>query len=220
MDLKEFKAYQLKEDQEKRLEQYRRLNRYARKGQIVFTGSSLMDFFPVNELQQSLGIDGCIYNRGITGYISAQLLENIQDMILDLQPRKLFINIGTNDIGRGIGDQLLGNYETILNRVKEALPDCVIYVMAYFPCNDLDDFGLSPEDHKARFKTRNAESLRRVNGELEQMAYRLGCRFVNANEGLYDERGRMRKEICLDGVHLQADGYVPVLKNLQPYLAE
>ncbi len=220
MDLKEFKAIQLKEDQEKRLEQYRRLNPFARKGQIVFTGSSLMDFFPVNELQQSLGISGCIYNRGITGYVTTQLLEHVQELILDLQPSKLFINIGTNDIGRGMGDELFVNYEKIIRRVKDELDDCRVYVMAYYPCNDLDDFGLSQAEHEARFKTRNAESLRLANVELERMAERMGCRFINVNEGLYDERGRMKKALCLDGVHLQADGYVPILNNLRPYLEE
>ena len=220
MELKDFKALQLKQEQEKRLEQYRRLNPCARKGQIVFSGSSLMDFFPVNELTQSLGIDACIYNRGITGYVSAQLLENIRDLILNLEPAKLFINIGTNDLGRGIADQLWGNYEAIIGRVQSELPNCRIYVLAYYPCNDLDDFGLSEEDHQSRFKTRTPESLLRANEELERMAGRLGCRYIDVNEGLYDERGRLRREICLDGVHLQADGYVPVLKNLLPYLAE
>ena len=48
----------------------------------------------------------------------------------------------------------------------------------------------------------------------------LGCRYIDVNEGLYDGHGCLRKEICMDGVHLYADGYVPVLRNLIPYLAE
>ena len=220
MELKEFKTLQLKQEQEKRLEQYRRLNTCARKGEIVFTGSSLMDFFPVNELLQSLEIDACVYNRGITGYVSEQLLENIREMILDLEPSKLFINIGTNDLGRGIVDQLWGNYEAVIKRVHAELPDCRIYVMAFYPCNDLDDFGLSEEEHRARFKTRTPESLLEANRELERMAERLDCRYIDVNKGLYYERGRMCKEICMDGVHLWADGYIPVLKNLKPFLAE
>ena len=220
MDRKEFRAMQVEETQRKRLADYRRLNAFARKGQIVFTGSSLMDFFPVNELQQSLGVDACIYNRGVLGFVTTQLLEHIDVMILDLAPSKLFINIGTNDIGRGLADRLMANYEAILRRVKEALPDCAVYIMAYYPCNDLDDFGLSPEEHEIRFRTRNPESLLRANAELEKLAARMGCRYVDANAGLCDGRGRLRKEISLDGVHLRPDGYVPVLRNLKPYLEE
>ena len=220
MELKEFKALQLKEEQEKRLEQYRRLNTVARKGQIVFTGSSLMDFFPVNELLQSMNMDLCVYNRGITGYVSAQLLEHVKDLILDLKPSKLFINIGTNDLGRGIVDELWSNYEEIVKRVQDELPECTIYVLAYYPCNNLDDFGLSEEDYRTRFKTRTPESLLRANQELERMADRLGCRYIDVNNGLYDEHGCLRREICMDGVHLYADGYIPVLENLKPYLTE
>ena len=220
MELKEFKDLALAQEQAKKLEQYRRLNPFARKGQIVFTGSSLMDFFPVNELLQSLEIDACVYNRGITGYVSSQLLENLRDLVLDLEPSKLFINIGTNDLGRGIVNELWGNYEQILLRVKEALPACRIYVMAYYPCNDRDDFGLSEADYQARFKTRTPASLLQANDRVREMAEKLGCRYIDVNDGLYDDAGLLRREYCIDGVHLYADGYVPVLRNLTPYLKE
>lgn len=220
MELNQFKQLALKADQDKTVEKYRRLNRFARTGQIVFTGSSLMDFFPVNELLQSLELPFCVYDRGVTGFVSSQLLENIETLILDLAPRKLFINIGTNDLGRGIADQLWGNYETILRTVQERFPACEIYVMAYYPCNDADDFGLTEAEHSARFATRTPASLLEANRRLEEMAGRLGCRYIDVNAGLYDSRGLLRKEYCIDGVHLYADGYVPVLKNLVPYLSE
>lgn len=220
MESKSVKKLAMEKEQNSRLEQYRRLNTCARKGQIVFAGSSLMEFFPVNELLQSMEIDACVYNRGISGYVSEQLLEHMQDLILDLEPSKLFINIGTNDIGRGIADRLWGNYEAILKRVQSALPACRIYVMAYYPCNDLDDFGMGEAEHRACFKTRTPESLMRANQELERMAERLGCRYIDVNRGLSDARGRLRREICVDGVHLYGDGYIPVLQNLKAYLLE
>ena len=40
-----------RQDREK-LESYRQLNRLAKKGQVVFTGSSLMEQFPLNEMLQ------------------------------------------------------------------------------------------------------------------------------------------------------------------------
>lgn len=220
MTLSEFKAWQLEQEQQNTLEKYHRLNRFAKKGGIVFTGSSLMDFFPVNELLQSLDLPFCVYNRGITGYISSMLLEHIQDLILDLAPSKLFINIGTNDLGRGVVDELWGNYETILRTVQSHCPECKIYIMAYYPCNDADDFGLTEEAWKVRFATRNPASLLEANRHLEDMARVLGCRYIDVNDGIVDARGLLQKEYCIDGVHIYADGYVPVLKNLVPYLKE
>ncbi len=44
---------------------YAQQNQTAKKGQIVFVGSSLMEIFPIEKMQQSLGLDKLIYNRGI-----------------------------------------------------------------------------------------------------------------------------------------------------------
>ena len=43
------------------------LNKAAKKGQILFTGSSLMEQFPVVEMTMDMGLDYLVYNRGIGG---------------------------------------------------------------------------------------------------------------------------------------------------------
>ena len=50
------------------VEKYRQLNESAKKGQILFVGSSLMEHFPINEILMSRGLSTVIYNRGISGY--------------------------------------------------------------------------------------------------------------------------------------------------------
>ena len=37
-------------DKDDKVKRYRHLNKYAKKGQILFTGSSLMEQFPINEI--------------------------------------------------------------------------------------------------------------------------------------------------------------------------
>lgn len=206
--------------QTKRVEEYRRLNKFARKGQVVLAGSSLMEFFPANELLQDRGSTLCVYNRGIAGYVSSQLLANLGVLVLDLEPSKLFINIGTNDIGGGIADELWVNYPRIISTVQERLPECRIHVMAYYPCNELDDFGIPSEEKPVRFAHRNRDGLRRANERLERMAQDLGCKFVNVNAGLADERGVLPHDWCQDGIHLWPEAYEVVLRNLLPYLED
>ena len=77
---------------------YKILNETVKKGQIVFVGSSLMEQFPVNEMQLALGIDQIIYNRGVSGTTTSELMANMETCIFDLEPSRLFINIGSNDI--------------------------------------------------------------------------------------------------------------------------
>ncbi len=77
---------------------YKHMNRLVQKGQILFTGSSLMEQFPINEIALNCGLDVVIYNRGIGGYTIPDMLEAVEEQVLELEPSKIFINIGTNDI--------------------------------------------------------------------------------------------------------------------------
>ena len=56
-------------------------DRYARKGQILFTGSSLMEQFPINELLMSNGMPQVIYNRGIGGFTTDDMLQHMEEMV-------------------------------------------------------------------------------------------------------------------------------------------
>ena len=212
-------AFFAREKQDK-LMRYRHLNRFCKKGQIVLAGSSLMEQFPIYELMQDFDLPLTIYNRGIGGYVSRDMLAALDVQVLELAPSKLFINIGTNDIGNGIEDELYANYETILRRVREALPRCKMYVMAYFPCNDRDDLGLPAAVKAGMFAHRTPRSILAANKKVQALAEKMGCTYIDVNRGLTDDRGLLKAEYCIDGVHFYADGYVPVLGNLRPYLEE
>lgn len=220
MDLQTWNDTQFPREQAQKLESYRRLNRFAQKGQIVLAGSSLMEFFPVNELAQSLGLPYCIYNRGIAGYVSAQMREALAVQVLELEPSKVFLNIGTNDLGQNLDDQLWENYPAILQEIQTALPQCRIYLMAYYPCNNRDDFGLPPQIQADMFRFRTPARLLEANRRVEELAQRFHCRYIDVNRGLYDQSGLLQASYATDGVHFYPDGYMPVLENLLPYLAE
>ena len=84
-------------DKDRKLLSYRQQNQYIRKGETLFTGSSLMEQFPITEFCLNEGLP-VAYNRGIGGYTTDEFLAAIDVMLLDPQPKKLFINIGTNDL--------------------------------------------------------------------------------------------------------------------------
>jgi len=45
------------QQKENTLKRYKMLNRHVKKGQVLFVGSSLMELFPINEMQHTLDID-------------------------------------------------------------------------------------------------------------------------------------------------------------------
>jgi lysophospholipase L1-like esterase len=222
MNLNSLLVYAQQQKIEK-MKKYKILNQYVKKGQILFVGSSLMDFFPINEMQQTLDESYTIYNRGIAGYVTTELLASMEECIFELEPSKIFINIGTNDISSAAcpynKETLIENYDNILKHISKRLPNCKVYVMAYYPCNAKANFpGVNPAFKKMMFATRTNEAILEANVEIEKLAKKHNYEFINVNQGLTDEEGNLKEEYAIDGAHMWANGYAVVLENMKKYL--
>lgn len=214
-------AAHAREEQANKVKNYRILNRTAKKGAILFTGSSLMEQFPICELARSAGIDRLIYNRGIGGYTTDDFLREIDTVLLDLAPERVFINIGTNDMtdrvyGARWMDHLEANYEKILQIAKAGIPKAMLYCMAYYPTNH--HLPVRHDWSDAMLKDRTAENIAECNRRVKRLAEKYGYCYINANDGLSDERGEQKAEFAIDGVHMYASAYEIVFENLKPYL--
>ena len=210
-----------KMEQQQKIDRYRILNEKIIKGQILFTGSSLMEQFPVNELMMTERIDRIIYNRGIGGFTTADMLQNMDVQIFDSEPSKIFINIGTNDIAHHgapfaeVLEYMLKNYSDILSQIKTRLPRTQVYMMAYYPVNETD---VVNEWNAGAFVNRNNKNLTVANAAVKDLARQFGYQYIDVNTGLTDERGMLKKEFTIDGIHMYANGYRIVLENMKPYL--
>ncbi len=211
----------MKKEQADKVKNYRILNACAKKGGILFTGSSLMELFPVTELAISAGITEPVYNRGIGGTTTDDFLREIDTVLLDLEPAKVFINIGTNDMtDRVYGDKwmdhLADNYEEILKIAREKLPDTKIYCMAYYPTNR--HLPNQNPIQAGMLKDRTPENIAACSARVKALAEKYGYEYIDVNDGLYDENGEQRAEFAIDGVHMYANAYRIVFENLKPYL--
>ena len=201
-----------------KIERYRHLNQMARKGQILFCGSSLMEQFPVSELMLDAGLSFSIYNRGVGGLTTGEMLDYLDVLVTDLEPAHIFINIGTNDLNDEYYDvsDLVGRYEEILDIIKTRLPKADIYVLAYYPGNMSID-GIDPV-LKEKFRFRNNDRIKEANQELEKLSDRLHINFIDCNSAITGEDGNLRPEFCIDGIHIYGDGYAEILNVLMPVL--
>ena len=221
MDRKDKKLYTSKDiselinldhdlEKKKKIRSFRQLNKYAKQGQILFTGSSLMEQFPVCELYSSLcpGSKKILYNRGVGGFTSDE-----------------FINVGTNDMnsdsdtnGEDAITHIISNYENILKAADEHLSDPEIYIMAYYPVNTNVINMLKDRDLYEKFKTRSNEKISEANVQLKKFADTHDCFFIDANSGLTDSKGELRPEFTIDGVHMYPDAYRIVFENIVKYI--
>ena len=74
-------------EKEKKLRFFRQRNLYVKPGQLLFTGSSLMEQFPITEFCLNEGIPAA-YNRGIGGYTTDEFLAAVGPMLLDPEPER------------------------------------------------------------------------------------------------------------------------------------
>ena len=66
---------------EEKIARYSKLNQEVVPGKIVCAGSSLMEMFPVEKFIDEDHLDITVYNRGIGGFITDELLENVDAWI-------------------------------------------------------------------------------------------------------------------------------------------
>lgn len=203
-------------DKAQKVERYRRLNKFVKKGQILFVGSSLMEQFPVNELLMDLNLPLTVYNRGIGGFTTRELREVLDVCVWELEPRHIFINIGTNDLNAPDYELsgLLERYEDILRAIREHLPETGLTLLAYYPVNpETADPGMAQA-----LRQRSNARIAQANQGVKELAEKLGASFLDVNGGITDSAGNMKAEYTVEGMHMYGDGYMQVLKALLPTL--
>ena len=210
--LNELRQQESQREKQIKRERFRRL-----KGAVVFAGSSLMEQFPLYEFLQDDDLHCTLYNRGIGGFTTTELLEAMDECILELQPAHLFLNIGTNDLNGPDYDRaaMLGRYEEIVQQIRKKLPETKLYLLAYYPVNPTvaEDPGLIE-----CFRWRTNERIREASEGVQALARKYGAEFLDLNKDLCDAAGNLKAEYTIEGMHLYANGYRPVMDALLPLL--
>lgn len=100
---------------------------------IVFVGNSITDMHPWAE---AFGCDSRIVNRGNSGALSDEVVEHM-NCWLSAKPDKVFLLIGTNDLGSGLTvEHVVGNIRTIVQRVRAESPSTQLYLQSILPARD------------------------------------------------------------------------------------
>ncbi|MBQ8877300.1 MAG: lysophospholipase [Lachnospiraceae bacterium] len=194
-------------------------NKSAKKGQIVFTGSSLMEMFPIQDWVKELGENApIIYNRGVGGYRTTDMIPILDACVFELNPRKVFINIGTNDLSDPDIpiEKVMENYDRIITMIEEQLPEAAIYMMAYYPIN----YEAATEEMKPCLLIRTNEKIKAANEQVKKIAEKHGQKYIDVNAPLTDEQGRLKAEYTIEGMHIKPEGYRAIFNDVMKYVNE
>lgn len=157
---------------------------------IIFLGNSLTDGCEWNELFEN----NHIKNRGISGDNIEGVLERIDDLCSG-KPEKIFISIGVNDIYMKIPiEDISNNYTQLINNIKSKTPRTKIYIQSLLPTRDIPD--------------RSNNDIIALNNTIKEIANNSSVVFIDLFKTFSDSDGQLKREFTLDGLHLNAKGYL------------
>jgi lysophospholipase L1-like esterase len=153
-----------------------------------------------------------VLNRGISGDNTFGILNRL-DEIVSLQPSKVFLMIGINDLSRETPvDVILNNYRRIVTQLQKESPETSIYVQSLFPTNN--EF-----DHFPRAQNKDNQ-IRVVNKGIEDIAIEYGITFIDLYPHFLDEESKLSKKYTNDGLHLMGEGYLKWAEILKEFINE
>lgn len=189
---------------------------YARHNQTVLFGDSITEICNSYELFYDFSQKSgqAVYNRGISGDTSDRLLWRLQTNALNIEPRNLVILIGTNDLGLGVpGEKIVTNVREILHITKAQCPNTNIVLQGVYPVNK--HMSLTAAKMVGKRKNKNILAL---NEQLRALATDSGVFYLDLTDKLSDKKGRLAKEFCYDGLHLNVHGFTIAAKEIIPFL--
>lgn len=191
---------------------YADTHKTAPKGGICFLGDSLTEFYKTSTYLNTYNI----INHGIAGDTTSGVLDRLESNVYSIEPRKVFLQIGTNDFSQNKSkEEILDNIKLILFSIKERLPQTKLYCISLYPVNGTI-FWFSP----LVVKGRSNQSIRYINQELKLFCEEQQITFIDMHNILSDDKSRLKKEFCFEGLHLNTRAYEAITKKLIPYLDE
>jgi lysophospholipase L1-like esterase len=179
------------------------LENFRKNKDVVFLGDSLIDYCEWNELLQR----NDIANRGIAGDTTEGLLHRLSSL-KELNPSKIFILIGINDIQQNVEkSKIVNNYKQIIEEIKRSLPNTEIYIESILYVN--------PDKYNTTFfrDGRKINSVvKEVNKELKNLAKEESVNYLDISS-ILTKNNELDKKYTTDGLHLNGAGYSK-LKNI------
>jgi len=170
--------------------------------EIIFLGDSITDGCEWDELFHNSNI----VNRGIGGDSTQGILNRLNEITSD-QPSKVFIMIGINDLHllNKKSNDIIENYKTILETIKNDSPNTKIHIQSVLPINS------------TLIKDANNQDIIQLNTSLKLLAKEKNCIYIDLYSKFCKD-GELNLDYSNDGIHLLGNGYLFWRDSIKKYL--
>lgn len=164
---------------------------------IVLLGDSITEFWKTND--PDFFSSHNLLDRGISGQTTPQMLLRFRQDVIDLQPSKVVILAGINDIAENTGPITIeAIYGNIVSMVELAKANKIKVVLcAVLPSNA---FYWNP-------KIQPADKVIALNQMIKRYAYKNKIPYVDYYTAIVNESKGLDKKYGEDGVHPNLEGY-------------
>lgn len=164
--------------------------------EIIFLGDSITD---INEWGNDFP-EKKIINMGINGDTTLGVLKRI-DNVIRLEPKKVFIMIGINDIIMGIdNEKIVENYIDIVSSIKSGSPNTEIYIQSILPINK----NMVVQNYKIK---NDNDVIININDQLKKISEDQNIFYLDLYPNFLSSASELDDSFSIDGLHLNKNGY-------------
>jgi lysophospholipase L1-like esterase len=170
----------------------------VKKGGTVFLGDSITQGFPISVAFQGQNV----INRGIGGDIIEGVTERLDICIEALKPKQVYLMIGVNNLlwafrAPEVYDK---QFRTLLSDLHYAAPKAKVTVLSALPIS-------------GKFAENN-HLIPPYNALIKGITEEFGLEYIDLHPYFTDEKGELRADLTVDGVHLNVNGYLSWLQAI------
>jgi lysophospholipase L1-like esterase len=165
--------------------------------EIVFIGDSITEFW--KEKEALFFSKNNFINRGISGQTTPQMVHRFKQDVLDLNPKKVVILAGINDIAENAGPCTI---ESIMENIDAMVTAAHQHKISVVLCSVLPTkvFYWNP-------KLKPADKVIALNSLIEKYVVTNDIDYVDYYSKMVDDEKGLPKRYADDGVHPNLEGY-------------
>lgn len=169
---------------------------------VIMLGNSITAGFAWHEHFKNTNI----LNRGIPGDNTSDILNRLT-AITKYKPQKIFLLIGVNDLLYTPPQYVAENYRKIVRTILTQSPQTELFLESILPINNqIRNSGIANQD------------ILKLNQYIQQIAIENNLKYIDIHSFMKNERGELNADLSLDGIHLNAKGYLIFANIIKKFL--
>lgn len=167
----------------------------------IFIGDSMIEFLNIKGYLPRFNA----LNRGVAGATTKILLDNLDTILGNIQPKSIYLSIGSNDLVL-LEASVTEAYEEVikvLETLKSRFPDSKLYYLSTTPVVSTTH----PLYKKIYIGGRTNGALKSINFKVMNYAKLNNITYIHQFDALLDSEGYLNTDYTYDGIHLNPKGY-------------